>query len=35
MLVWEDRYYRTANGLDLHSVSGLFMSDMSQEGRSW
>ena len=34
MLVRKDRHYRTANGLDRLAISGLFMFDLSEEGRS-
>ena len=34
MLVREGRNYRAADGLDRLAVSRLFMSDMSENGRS-
>jgi hypothetical protein len=34
MLVREGRHYRATDGLDRGAVSRLFMSDMSNEGRS-
>lgn len=33
MLVREGRHYRAADGLDRVAVSGLFMPDVSEEGR--
>ena len=35
VLVWEGRHYRATDGLDRVAVSGLFMPDVSEEGRSW